>query len=457
MDLTSRLRSIVRPSRAGMPDESAPRRELTYEPDDGRRYEASLDLDRVAGVLGGKVVTTSFGRCLAIDRRYESDRWHGDVQIGDCEVSDFESLRILDTTLTAGDLASRPELPGLGDADDPADARVVFIDLETTGLSGGAGTVAFLVGCGYFDLGAFQVRQFLLTSYSAERALLAAAAELFAEADLIVTYNGKTFDVPVMETRWAFHRMRAPLDEVPHFDMLHPARRLWRTRSALTDDGGCRLTTLERLLLNLRRMGDVDGFEIPGRFFQFLRTSDPRPLEPVLEHNRLDLVSLAAVTSRALRLAAGGESVCRDGIEALAVGRVLERSGATERAESCYRRAAESACVDTKAEALYRLGLRVRRDRRFADAAGWWKQLLELTDTPGRRRDRTLSSLRQFAIEALAIHEEHRARDLRAARELALFALEQDDVSPRTEGMRHRLARIDRKLARNKNAQLFQS
>ena len=100
-------------------------------------------------------------------------------------------------------------------------------------MSGGAGTVAFLVGCGYFDLGAFQVRQFLLTSYSAERALLAAAAELFGDADLIVTYNGKTFDVPVMETRWAFHRMRAPLDEVPHFDMLHPARRLWRSRSLL--------------------------------------------------------------------------------------------------------------------------------------------------------------------------------------------------------------------------------
>ena len=111
----------------------------------------------------------------------------------------------------------------------------MFIDLETTGLSGGAGTVAFLVGCGYFDLGAFQVRQFLLTSHAGERALLAAVAEFFDEADLIVTYNGKTFDVPVMETRWLFHRMEMPSigapGGVPHFDMLHPARRLWK-RSA---------------------------------------------------------------------------------------------------------------------------------------------------------------------------------------------------------------------------------
>src|SRR5215203_2923115 len=96
MDLTARLRSVVRPSRAGSPDASAPPRELTYEPDDGRRYEARLDLDRVADLLGGRVLTTSFGPCLAVDRRYEADRWHGDVQVGDCELTDFAALKLLD-------------------------------------------------------------------------------------------------------------------------------------------------------------------------------------------------------------------------------------------------------------------------------------------------------------------------------------------------------------------------
>jgi uncharacterized protein YprB with RNaseH-like and TPR domain len=441
MDLTSRLRSVVRPSRPASAETVAPRRELTYEPDDGRRYEARLDLERVCDLLGGRVLTTSFGPCLVVERRYEADRWHGDVQVGECELNDLESLKLLDGTLD----------PGLA-----LDRRAVFIDLETTGLSGGAGTVAFLVGCGYFDLGAFQVRQFLLTSYSAERALLAAAAELFGEADLIVTYNGKTFDVPVMETRWAFHRMRPPLEDTPHFDMLHPARRLWRTRSTLPDDGGCRLTTLERVLLNLRRVGDVDGFEIPGRFFQFLRTADPRPLEPVLEHNRLDLISLAAVTSRAVRLASEGEAGCRDGIEALALGRVLERAGALDRAEACYRRAREAPCIVTRSEALYRLGVRCRREGRFEEAACWWRELVTAADVPSRRGDRVLATLREFAIEALAIHQEHRVRDLRAARELALFALEEHGASSRAEGMRHRLARLERKLARKENAQLFQ-
>ena len=345
--------------------------------------------------------------------------------------------------------------------------RTIFIDLETTGLSGGAGTVAFLVGCGYFDLGAFQVRQFLLTSFAAERALLAAVADFFDGADLIVTYNGKTFDVPVMETRWLFHRLQMPLDEVPHFDMLHPARRLWRTRGGAAGDvEGCRLTTLERALFNVTRVGDVPGLEIPARFFRFVRSGDPRPLEPVLEHNRLDLVSLAAVMARAAQLARDGQDACRDSAEALALGRVYERAGtddrmpergaALARADACYARAAGSRAADVKGEALYRLALRHRRERRFEEAAAIWRQVIELTEPRGVRRMNGLAELRQFAAEALAIHHEHRDRDLESAREIALFALE-EAAGRRADGVRHRLARIDRKIAKKTDAQLLWS
>jgi hypothetical protein len=441
VDLSSRLREIVR---------STPRRDLTYEPDTGG-FEGPIDLDRVAFLLNGRPIATSFGRCLAIDRRYESNRWHGDVQIGDCDPDDCQALRLLDPSIAFSDTAARAP-------------RTVFIDLETTGLSGGAGTVAFLVGCGYFDVGAFQVRQFLLTSYASERALLSAVTEFFGGTDLIVTYNGKTFDVPVMETRWSFHRLPMPdfSQDVPHFDMLHPARRLWSSRVTMSGGGngaaagGCRLMTLERDVLGFTRKGDVPGFEIPARFFQFLRTGDPRPLEPVLEHNRLDLVSLAAVTGHALRLARTGDGACRDEAEALALGRVLERAQAFQRAEACYRRAAGSSCVDVRGEALYRLGLRCRRDRRFTEAARAWREIVALTEPLAHRRTPAMVQLRQFAVEALAIHHEHRERDLAAARELALFALNDDPPPPaRAEGLRHRLARLDRKLARKRNAQLF--
>jgi uncharacterized protein YprB with RNaseH-like and TPR domain len=427
VDLASRLRSIVRDSKGHLG-----RRELTYEPDTGA-YEATLDPERIGEILGGRCVSTSFGGCLVIDRRYEADRRHGSMPIGDCEVAGGPGLKLLDPTLAA------PDIP-----------RAVFIDLETTGISGGAGTLAFLVGCGYFDLGAFQVRQFLLTSYAAERALLAAVAEFFEGADLIVTYNGKTFDVPVMETRWSFHRMSMPLDGVPHFDMLHPARRLWSARADKRgEEGGCRLSTLERVLFDVRRAGDVPGFEIPARYFRFLRSGDPRPLEPVLEHNRLDLVSLAAVTARAVRLAQEGAEGCRDGLEALALGRVYERSGILDAAEACYRRASCAEAADIRGEALYRLGLRLRRARRFLEAADCWRSLLDLTESIHARRNQTMRALRNFAAEALAIHHEHRDRDLSAARELALFALEEaEEHGTRTEGIRHRLSRLERKIAR---------
>lgn len=496
MDLSARLRAIVK-SGQGKPsspspserdghasrtgpalsehDDHATRRELTYEPDTGR-YEASVDLSQMAAVLGGRTAETPFGRCLVVDRRYEADRWHGSIQIGDCAIDDLGALAILDPAVSVS-LNHRGLTPGtqIPQGHTPvgrlrAFPKTIFVDLETTGLSGGAGTVAFLVGCGFFDLGAFQVRQFLLTSYASERALLWAVADFFEGAELIVTYNGKSFDVPVMETRWLFHRLEMPIDGVPHFDMVHPARRLWRPHpaAALVEDGGCRLGTLERALFNVNRVGDVGGFEVPARYFRFLRSGDPRPLEAVLEHNRLDLVSLAAVMARAVGLARQGHLACRDCREALALGRIYERAANDDRvgsreavlcqAVSCYHRSAESNASDVRAEALYRLALCYRRERRYADAADIWREVLELTEPRGVRRMLGMRALRRFAAEALAVHHEHRDRDLDSARELALFALEEAEAEGRmTDGVRHRLARLDRKLAKKTDAQLLWS
>jgi hypothetical protein len=430
MDLTTRLRSIVRPGGAAA---DARPGELTYEPDTGR-YEATIDMDRVSDVLGGRIVTNAFGRALVIDRRYESERFHGRTSVGAIEFRDNDRLRLLDPLL--------PPPDGVG-------SRMLFVDLETTGLSGGAGTMAFLVGCGWFDLGAFQVRQFLLTSYAAERALLCAVAECLRDTSLLVTYNGKTFDVPVMETRWLFHRMPLPLESVRHFDMLHPARRLWRRRDGEPDEEACcRLSTLERVLCGVDRVGDVPGMEIPTRYFRFLRTGDAMPLEPVLEHNRIDLISLAAVTAAAVRLVDEGPCACRDACEALSLGTVFERANAWEQATACFRLAADdaSAPVDIRAEALYRLALRLRRDRRYDEAAHIWRRVLDLAGAASRRRPSLLPELRRFAARQLAIHHEHRERDYEGARELTLQLLE--DWEREQTDSRKRLARLERKIAR---------
>jgi uncharacterized protein YprB with RNaseH-like and TPR domain len=422
-DLASRLRQALR-SGSG-----SPRRELTYEPE-SRVYERPTNLDDLCAALTAVPADTPAGRCLQVNRRYEAERWHGDVQIGDCELKDLTALDLLNAG-THGTYGT-----------DGTSGTPVFLDIETTGLSGGAGTVAFLVGCGYFDLGAFQIHQFLLPSYAAERALLAAVAASVEPAGSIVTYNGKTFDLPLMETRWLFHRMQMPLADKPHVDMLHPARRLWRHREAtgaVTE--GCNLAILERDLFGVRRTSDVPGFDIPGRYFRFLRSGNPAPLEAVLEHNRLDLVSLAVVTARVAALARGGSAACRDGRERIALGRLFERGGKTGQAERCYRDATSDRNWSVSADAWCRLALFLRRARQYADAADAWQQVMRLTS----------GTLGTVAREALAIHMEHRSRDLDGAHALALEALldleEADEAPRRRDALRYRLARLERKRA----------
>src|SRR5947207_5182371 len=258
--LADRLRSILNP--AGVVRRS------------GQAPQASgTDLERI---LGGRWQEHANGACFVVERRTGPRTLHGSAPVG--ELAARLDGAGAEAPLVASGAPARPPF--------------LFFDLETTGLSGGAGTHAFLVGCAWFDADhAFVTRQYLLTRFADERLLLSTVAAEFERAGAIVSFNGKSFDAPVLETRYLFHRLAWPCSELPHIDLLHPARRFWR------DDemSSCSLCALERQVLGARRIGDVAGFEIPARYFQFIRSGDARPLAPVLEHNRLDLLSLAGL------------------------------------------------------------------------------------------------------------------------------------------------------------------
>ena len=340
----------------------------------------------------------------------------------------------------------------------PARPPFVFFDLETTGLSGGAGTHVFLVGCGWFDGdGSFATRQFLLTRFADERAMLEIVAGELDAAGAIVTFNGKSFDAPLLETRYLFHRLSWNGRALPHVDVLHPARRFWKAggnpeRVALHDAPAyvglqsrhaCSLAALERQLLGARRSGDVPGFQVPGRYFQFVRTGDAAPLAPVLEHNRLDLLTLAALTARLFHLTLQGPEAARDTREALALGHVYARAGLSTRACDAFGRAVELTdrgivSQAVRIESLRALALALRRARSYADAAACWKRLLEAPGCP--------PVVVREATEALAVHHEHRARDLASAKAFALRGLDVDAQPAWTRAVHHRLARLERKL-----------
>ena len=227
--------------------------------------------------------------------------------------------------------------------------------------------------------------------------------------------------------------------------MLPHARRLWGRRDPWAEDEAtlqsCSLSSLERAVLGVHRVGDVPGFEIPGRYFQFLRSGDTSAVEGVLDHNRHDLLSLAGVMAHALRLAQDGHDACRDDAERLALGRLYERASEHTRAEQAYHAAAAGRDAQVRAHALARLATLLRRQERYEESASAWQGVIDLADGGGR----TASALERQAAEALAIHHEHRARDLGAARRYAERLKSHADGRLRREA-EHRLGRIDRKL-----------
>ncbi|HUR32996.1 MAG TPA: ribonuclease H-like domain-containing protein [Vicinamibacterales bacterium] len=442
--LRDRLRGIVRPLGSGAasalpPPLDAPRAagaDGADRPKPGARArDANGALERV---LGGEWRTRGdHARSFVVGRRFEPDILYGRARVGDLAASLDRSQR--GAHLLCGG---------------PAGVPFVFFDLETTGLSGGAGTHAFLVGCAWFEAsGAFVVEQHLMTDYGGERSMLNHVAVDLAKAGALVTFNGKSFDAPVIDTRYLFHRLAPPCVHLPHLDVLHPARRFWGGEPAL----GCSLIALEQQLLGAQRIGDVPGFEIPARYFQFVRTGDAQPLADVFEHNRLDLLSLAALTARLLLLVSEGADAAADEREALALGKVYERAGDAVRAGQAFERAVVLATGaiergarrraaaewswtphGIRVEALRALALGARRSRRYADAAVRWRQLLDLPGCP--------LPIRREATEALAIHHEHRERDLAAARLFALKSLEAGTEAAWGDAVRHRLARLDRKM-----------
>jgi len=405
--LADRLRGIITPNRADVVARAAPAVRAT----DG-------DLETL---LDGKW----YGHCFIVERRTPPTAKYGRATIGD--LAERLSVSAHEAPLVCGS--------------DSARAPFVFFDLETTGLSGGAGTQAFLIGCAWFeDDGALTTRQYLLARYSDERAMLAAVAEDFGRAGALVSFNGKSFDAPVLETRYLFHRLEWTVPQQPHIDVLHPARRFWKE-----DD--CSLVVLEQQVLGAWREGDVAGHDIPARYFQFVRSGDARPLVAILEHNRLDLVSLAGLTSRLLEIVRGGPDYAENAREALALGHVYARAHADERAVEAYERAVTLAATSRSRRAscltidsLRALALAYRRARRFDDAARCWTALVE-AGCP--------SAVEREAMEALAIHHEHRRRDLESAK---LFAQRNLDVTHRQEreslktAARQRLDRIERKI-----------
>lgn len=209
--------------------------------------------------------------------------------------------------------------------------RLVFLDTETTGLNGGAGTVAFEIGLGFIDERGMVIRQYVMRDYSEEAAMMAEIASLIRRFDTIVSFNGKSFDLPLLESRMVMARIRLQLTKMPHLDLLHAARRVYKLRLRR-----CNLASLEEAVLGQTREDDLPGSLVPQRYFDYVKTKEFALLEDVLRHNLDDVRSLACLTGHLCSVFRKPEQL-EHPEDVLGVGRTLLRTGNTERARRCFR------------------------------------------------------------------------------------------------------------------------
>jgi uncharacterized protein YprB with RNaseH-like and TPR domain len=345
---------------------------------------AAIGSDRLALILGASVKRNRHGEHLSLHC------WHGGH--APC-IPDAAAMTLL-----------APDAP-----EEIIDVQQwLFLDTETTGLMGGTGTYPFLVGLAWWEGGGLEVEQLFMREYSEERSLLAALAERLVERPVLVTFNGKSFDWPLLETRFRMTRIIPPPIPRAHLDFLHPARNLWRLRL-----GSARLSQLERHVLGWERGADVVSELIPRLYLDFLRHGHADALVPVFHHNQMDLCGLAGLSGRILSLL-GEETISEDGLELYGVSRICERRGEIKRARKLYEQSIASTLPsETDRAARTALARLAKRDGDLDLARELWESML------GNSREG------YKAYEQLAIHLEHKAREPRQALGIVRDALAQ--------------------------------
>ncbi len=328
-----------------------------------------------------------------VEKRYPLNTRHGHTLLGD----------ILAVDHRMGDI-----ITGFQHKESISPERMIFLDTETTGLAGGAGTLAFLVGVGFVQGEDFILRQYFLRSPGEEASMLKSIEENLQDQPVFVTYNGKTFDLPLLETRALVGlRRRWRLTGFPHIDLLHLTRRMWR--QMLPD---CRLGTVESHLLGVKRTGeDIPGYEIPAIYQRYLQTGRTGEIKRVLYHNEIDILSLLALLVQFSGRFSRDDFSGLEEPEVLALARWYEDAGENEKAEQAYQQALIGSSAVVRVEALRHYSTWLKRAGLFEQARECWREWSELDAEDPRP-----------CVE-LAKYYEWRQHDFRLAQQWAQAAL----------------------------------
>ncbi len=350
-----------------------------------------------------------------------------------------EGCFVRETRYPCGDFPLTPIAPstlrmmtGTGPEAELQPGQLLFLDTETTGLQGGAGTLAFLIGLGAFRGDEFVVTQYLMRDYDEETFVLSPVMERLGQALALITFNGAAFDLPLLESRFTMNRMRPDSPMPRHVDLLHIARRVYKMRLQK-----CSLQRLESEVFGLPRTDDLPGALVPERYFRYLKTREAALLDDILEHNALDIVSLARLLYALARLHDQPLSA-QDQRDLFSLGRVFEKRGERERAAICYR-ACDGAAVKEAAQLRLADILRRSGDHRQALCA---YEDLRISGKGGARVFIALSKLYEHRLG-------QPQRALAIARQGMVYCLERFGSQALTtaeyENLQHRVGRLLKK------------
>ncbi|MDP4092960.1 MAG: ribonuclease H-like domain-containing protein [Bacillota bacterium] len=272
----------------------------------------------------------------------------------------------------------------------------LFLDTETTGLSGGTGTVAFLVGVGFYKEDTFVLRQFLMRDYDEEPAMLRELNDLMKGYKYLVTFNGKAFDWNLLQTRFTFNRIKMNMKSPIHLDLLYPSRRIWKLKLE-----SCRLTSLEENVLEEYRVDDIPGALIPGIYFKYLEDRNATEIKKVMTHNKLDIISMVSLLAKINSLLEKPFAESDGQHELLGVGRIFETGGRNSEVRECYESCMKSGNSLVSSLAYKRLVSICKRNRDYSKLAEYCEQMLSYG----------LTNRIPILIE-LAKYYEHRAKDM---------------------------------------------
>lgn len=371
----------------------------------------------LAEILSGEEIENEHGRFFLVSRVMRGPSLHGHRNIR--EAFDFDMT-------AAGMLANNPVISGFTSED------ALFLDTETTGLAGGTGTMAFLIGLGWFEEGQFHVRQILARDFGEEKAALLYLRQIGERKKFLVTFNGKAFDVNLLTTRFIMNRLQSELAALPHLDLLHPSRRILGHRLE-----NCRLVTLEEQILGVRREGDIPGWEIPQRYFDWLKRRDPQMLADIFEHNRLDVVSMATLTAHLVEiLTAQAMEKYTHADDYLAAARLLLKRANDEGVEKIRDIFDEDSCADFTLGSKKKLAQLYKRTGKINEAAHLWKQMA------------ACEPIEFYAVSELAKYLEHCLKDYTQAKAMieAAFASNNTFSEDEQRSLLHRLERLNSKL-----------